>query len=720
MDEPLITPLREDLIFFPAPPEQDGAPVWMLQDPVSGDFLRADWAHFEILKRLDRPQHFCDLTRRLEEQTTLRLPEEELRAFLQDLMLRGLLRARLLREAGELQEERTRSRLSPWQWFLRNYLYFRVPLLRPDDFLERTAPVARRLLCAPVFAALGLLLLCGLYVLSQRFDLYVNTAVDFLNWKGALAFGVSMAAVKAVHEFAHAYAAKLTGNRVPAMGLAFIVLWPVPYCDVTDSWRMSSRRRRLLISSAGILCELALAGAALVLWGVCESPLAKGIFFMLSSASLLGTLLVNLNPAMRFDGYYLFCDLLGIDNLYARSADYLRWRYRGGWFGINAPDPEPQAGRRLRIIFLLYAAGSWVYRFFLYLGIALVVYHSFPKLVGIVLFALEILLFLVRPAWAEARALWRLRARMRPRVRGLAAGGAAGALLVWVALPLPRYTGIPAAYEPARLQVLYTPLAGTLVQLDAVNGKAVRAGEVVAVLRSQTVEYALAQAEARAAAALARLRRAQTQDGAQLRLRELTRQLAGEQAQVEALRRHRESCAIRADFDGVISNWPDAAVAGASLPARQPLGLVCSLGPGRVLGYLEAELAEYVPTSARGRFVPAWGGAGMPVQMEAVAPVRERQLRHTALSTAQGGDISLQPARSADGAGATQRKAEEISGNYLLLQARELPTSEPAAEASLPSRGGQSGTLWFWSAPRSYLAAQGRAIWRTVMRESGL
>jgi putative peptide zinc metalloprotease protein len=43
-----------------------------------------------------------------------------------------------------------------------------------------------------------------------------------------------------------------------------MVMWPLPYSDVTDAWRIPDRRRRLRIAAAGMWTELAIAGWALL------------------------------------------------------------------------------------------------------------------------------------------------------------------------------------------------------------------------------------------------------------------------------------------------------------------------------------------------------------------------------------------------------------------------------------------------------------------------
>ena len=100
------------------------------------------------------------------------------------------------------------------------------------------------------------------------------------------------------------------------------------------------------------------------------------------------TLVVNLNPLMRFDGYYLFSDYLGIKNLQERAFAMARWKLRSTLFGLELPAPEQLRAKTVRTL-VIFAWATWIYRFFLFLAIALLVYYFFFKLAGLLLMLIE-------------------------------------------------------------------------------------------------------------------------------------------------------------------------------------------------------------------------------------------------------------------------------------------------------------------------------------------
>src|SRR5690606_27180482 len=188
-------------------------------------------------------------------------------------------------------------------------------------------------------------------------------------------------AVKVCHELGHAVIAKAKGLRIPTMGVAFIVFWPVAYTDTTDAWRLTRRRDRLMIGAGGISVELGIAAVSLFMWNLVGEGPARSLLFLLATSSWLLSLLINLNPLMRFDGYFLFCDLIGVSNLEQKAHLSSRYWLRRLLFGWDKPlsDDPP------RIPFALFGLAIWLYRLILFFGIALAVYHLFFKALGIVL-----------------------------------------------------------------------------------------------------------------------------------------------------------------------------------------------------------------------------------------------------------------------------------------------------------------------------------------------
>jgi putative peptide zinc metalloprotease protein len=248
-------------------------------------------------------------------------------------------------------------------------------------------------------------LVLGLAQVVRRWDMFAATLVDTFNWDGLAAYGAALFAVKLLHELGHAFTAKRYGCRVPTMGLAFLVMWPVAYTDTNETWRLTDRLQRLHVACAGIITELMVAAWATLGWVLLPDGAMRSAAFVLATTSWVATLAINASPFMRFDGYFILSDALDLPNLHERSFALARWKLREWLFGLGEDAPE-QFGARRQFWLIVFAWATWCYRLVLFVGIAVLVYHFSVKLIGIMLFIVEMLWFVLRPIQRELSA-WR-------------------------------------------------------------------------------------------------------------------------------------------------------------------------------------------------------------------------------------------------------------------------------------------------------------------------
>jgi putative peptide zinc metalloprotease protein len=160
-----------------------------------------------------------------------------------------------------------------------------------------------------------------------------------------------------VHEAAHAATCKHFGRRVNRAGIGWYFFAPVAFVDTSDVWA-AGRLPRILVSAAGPYSNLILSGtAALAALLLAPGDQSNAVW----SFSLTGYVLalVNMNPLLELDGYYMVMDLLEIPNLRARALAYLGSVLRG----------RAAAEPRLRLIFMVFGAASLAYGIALGLGV---------------------------------------------------------------------------------------------------------------------------------------------------------------------------------------------------------------------------------------------------------------------------------------------------------------------------------------------------------------
>ncbi|KAH2824725.1 hypothetical protein KXV85_000456, partial [Aspergillus fumigatus] len=253
-----------------------------------------------------------------------------------------------------------------------NPLAMRLPVWDPDRFLETTLPLVR-----PAFSRTGALvwlatMLIALVLIGIHWSELTDGMSDrILAAESLLLTAMVFPVLKFFHELGHAYATKIGGGEVHELGLMVLVFAPVPYVDASASISFRSKWRRALVGASGMLTELFVAAIAMVLWTLVEPGLVRSLLFQTVLIAGLSTVLFNINPLLRFDGYYILSDLIEIPNLGARSPQYWAWLVNRLAFGLN--DSPRATTPRERYWFLAYAPLALAYRILMLFSISIFV-----------------------------------------------------------------------------------------------------------------------------------------------------------------------------------------------------------------------------------------------------------------------------------------------------------------------------------------------------------
>jgi putative peptide zinc metalloprotease protein len=191
--------LREELDVFEGAVLADGQPSWVLHDPVRNQFFRIDWLSFELLSRwsMGNAQAIVHAVAR---DTTLHPDNDDLERLVKFLNEQQLLASEDPKSARDMAERVAKSRSSAWSWLIHHYLFFRLPLVKPDKWLERWMPVAA-LFYTRTFLGLTLgALALGLYQVLQQWRDFSAALIDTFSFQGLLSYGAALAVVKVVHE----------------------------------------------------------------------------------------------------------------------------------------------------------------------------------------------------------------------------------------------------------------------------------------------------------------------------------------------------------------------------------------------------------------------------------------------------------------------------------------------------------------------------------------
>ena len=697
-DESLLPKLREDLQLLPAPRQESGAPSWNLYDPVRHAFFRIGRLEFEILSRWHSGVAE-EIVADINTTTPMTITTGQVIRVQRFLALNQLLQ----QETGRGSAKRSESRKGGFfRTFVTDHLYRRIPLFRPDIFLEATLFYVSFFYKSFFWKLTALIGLTGLYLVSRQWYEFQQTFLYFFTLEGIIFFTVAIVLVKLAHELAHAYTAKYFGLKVPIMGVAFIIIWPLLYTDTTDAWRLADRKQRIKIGMAGVLAELTIAAYATFFWNFFEPGSIKSTLFLLATATWLVSLGVNLNPFMRFDGYYLLSDLWGVSNLQPRAFALGRWYLRKAFLGIADPAPEILPRKRQRLLFV-YALATWVYRVIIFVAIALAVYHLTFKALGIFLFTVEIGWFIALPVLKELKNYWHMRQKVRP-AHLLVNMSVVAAFFFAILYPWHSYIYAPAVYRDNAMIRLYTPESGRLKILSARKGQRVTQGDLLFELHSPELDFLEQQASHHVEKLKLELKRAGFEEEKAEYLHVSEQRLIAALTGLAGFRERKERLRITAPISGEIVELADDLSIGQWLNSSLRLGLIIGSEQKAVEGYVHERDLDRITMGSPGIFYP--DHTELPLvhgRVQWVDQTHTSILEKPYLASIYGGDLSVR--RTPD-----NRLASEETVYRFLFQPDEGIGLPPLI---------LRGRVRLQGKPMSFLKRAWLACARIFIRESG-
>jgi putative peptide zinc metalloprotease protein len=644
MSEPqtlALPALRQELRIERGAALVNGAPSWTLFDPVRHLFFQLGEIEFAIFSnwasgRIDRVAEVL---------SAKGMNAAEIDAAFGRTLEFSLTNSLTQKPLGDsvltYRQQRDSARKAWWKWMIDNYLFIRIPLVRPSAFLERTLPRVAPLWSRNSLTFFALLALVGLFLVSRQWDAFMASFLYFFNWPGLLAYGAGLFAVKIIHELGHAYTATRFGARVPTMGVSLMVLMPMLYTDTTGAWRLRSRKERLMIDCAGVSAELMVASISTLVWVILPDGPVRSVFFVLATSSWVMSLAINLNPFMRFDGYYVLSDWLGVPNLQPRAFALGRWKMRELLFDLGDPPPESMP-RQMQRGLIIYAWMTWAYRLVLFIGIALLVYHLFFKLLGVILFLVEIGVFVAKPVISELKVWASAHERIGKTRRGRRWPWIMGGIALIALLPLDRHVSAPAVLAPVGAAPV---VAGDAARIDRIlvkNGQRVKAGAVLMELSAPELQSAAAAARVRIAQLQAQYDRAASDKEDLSNRQVIERELAREQDALAGFERRSAKLVLRAPISGVVSDLSPDFHPGRWLGGAEVLARILTPGDYDVQAYVSERDIERIAVGELGRFV-----ADDPAQASRRVKLVERSLNASELldqpllASTNGGSVAV-------------------------------------------------------------------------------
>lgn len=485
--------LRDGLVIRKVAEGDDVA--YTVCDSPRDKYFRIDPYTYLVATHLDGRRPLAEVSRLCQEAmpyNDFSLPVVE--EAVQDLNAIGLLEDPYSKNLILIERARTsRPKIAE---FFRNMLRWEVGIWDPDKFLDRTIDRMRWLFHPSLAIAVALGLLWSLWLVFVNRDRVSFDPIHLLGFggqgdaaQGIIFLIVVLTIVGAVHELGHAYACKHFGGEVHRMGAMLLYFGPCFFVDVSHSMLFENRWNRIWVAMGGIYFESFITIAAAALWWMTPPELAINDFaYRVMMMGLILGVVMNLNPLLKFDGYFVLSDMLQIAELREKSLRYVKDLVRRP-FRRAAPPEDRVIGMRRKRAYIVYGLLSFAYSytvivcFFQWLKATLI--NAWSE-TGFLLFAGLLGMFVRKPV---TRALAQTAAAVRKPTRAMLPW-AAGILALAVAahfIRLPGYVEAKARYVSSAREAVRAEGPGRVAAVFVREGDRVFPGRVVAILENDSL-----------------------------------------------------------------------------------------------------------------------------------------------------------------------------------------------------------------------------------------
>ena len=481
---------------------QRGEVSFIVKDPVALKYYRFGTLEVSLFKYLDGLRDSAEVARALSAETGIALDCSMVASFVEELKKKDLIERSGTEKSLLLLERLRKQRKLKAETGAegRDTLYMRFPFFDPDNLYNKIIKRIGFLWSRPFFIFCVILFSLAATIIISNWDTVSAGLANLYTFqdkglRDVLMFIFVLFTVIVLHENGHGLTCKRYGGEVHEIGFMLIYFMPAFYANVTDTWTFESKAAKLWVTFAGAFVELIICSIATFIWffstpGYFTHDLA--FTFMITAG--LSSILINMNPLIRLDGYFALVDYLEIPKLGDDSVKYLGLLVRKYIFRV--PVEIPKYDRRLKLIFLVYGVLSFLYRIFI-LTLTLLFFNRqlgrlFPELAVFIfpLLAYRLLRKKLRATWKHVHNLYldKKELLMKPKWLATASVTTAAVLGLFLFLPLSHSHTATFVIEPADQVPVRAETEGFIGSVLVHEGDLVRRGALLAVMRNVDLE----------------------------------------------------------------------------------------------------------------------------------------------------------------------------------------------------------------------------------------
>ena len=348
---------------------EDGRPMVRIYVPCVGGMFTFEKQEWELTQLFDGKRSYAEIAEEYSQQNGIHYDEEAVRDFAASLESSDFWYKTPQEKNIQLlklsREERKKKLEKKSIWADLSDVDF--PAFNPDGFVTWVHSKTKFIYTSwfTILSVIAIVISVGITAAhwheisrdTREFYSFTNKS-----WGDVAALYTLGMFIVAVHEFAHAHACKHYGGRVPAMGFALVYLMPAFYTDTTEGFVQGSYYQRLIITFAGVWSEMVLCAIATpIWWGTPPETLVHNSAHFVMMMSGIMSLVLNWNPLMKLDGYYLLTDIVGIPELKEASTAYTSALVKKKFWRLPVEIPYVPGPRRLGFVVYALASGAYSY-----------------------------------------------------------------------------------------------------------------------------------------------------------------------------------------------------------------------------------------------------------------------------------------------------------------------------------------------------------------------
>lgn len=478
---------------------EEGVPTVLALIPGEDSLFRVAPHHWRLFQMFDGDSTHEQIAERWTLESGVPTTAEEIRELADQLDSNGLLYRPLAEKHIALTQDQAKERRHRRKKInFGDFTEIQFTAWNPDSFLTK-AYQKLSFVYAPWFTLLTLCLWAFMvYVFASRLgEIWKDTIAYYTFTDKSVAdlaeFWLLFGVLIFFHEAAHGLTTKHYGGGVPRMGFMLMYLAPCFFCDTSQAWIYGRKWQRILTMASGIWVEMIITSiATIVWWGTVPGMWVHDFAYKIMLLNGIMVLLLNLNPLLKLDGYFIFGELVGIADIKEKSTTYI-----SGWMKkhlCGLPVEVDWVPRRRRPLYVFYALAAGAYSYTMLFFVVRLTYniaHSYtPEWAFVPALGACYVVFKNR-IWTFLRFMKTVYLDKRERLRGWLQGPRLAVVVGVVALVLFApvwHESIAGRFnlEAARQAVVRTSLPGTVTDVYADEGDLVQAGAPLVKLRNRS------------------------------------------------------------------------------------------------------------------------------------------------------------------------------------------------------------------------------------------